>query len=137
MTRHGRNCVSHLWHGVLAQNLWSCVSKTQCALRILSPQVFTIRFSAPEIEPFLHVLPLCAMLDPRPMPTVFAMLDTRYQPTNIISYYKLLETTGKHHKPLFKIGVSIENSKTINAVGNSKKDAGQKAATLFLKKLGL
>ena len=51
--------------------------------------------------------------------------------------YKLLETTGKHHKPLFKIGVSIENSKTINAVGNSKKDAGQKAATLFLKKLGL
>ena len=51
--------------------------------------------------------------------------------------YKLLEITGKHHKPLFKIGVSIENSKTITAVGNSKKDAGQKAATLFLKKLGL
>ena len=51
--------------------------------------------------------------------------------------YKLLRITGKHHKPIFKIGVSIENSKTINAVGNSKKDAGQKAATLFLKKLGL
>ena len=51
--------------------------------------------------------------------------------------YKLLGITGKHHKPLFTIGVSIDNSKTINAVGNSKKDAGQKAATLFLKKLGL
>ena len=51
--------------------------------------------------------------------------------------YKLLRITGEHHKPIFKIGVSIENSKTINAVGNSKKDAGQKAATLFLKKLGL
>ena len=51
--------------------------------------------------------------------------------------YKLLQITGKHHKPIFKIGVSIEKSKTINAVGNSKKDAGQKAATLFLKKLGL
>ena len=51
--------------------------------------------------------------------------------------YKLFGITGKHHKPIFKIGVSIEKSKTINAVGNSKKDAGQKAATLFLKKLGL
>ena len=51
--------------------------------------------------------------------------------------YKLLGITGKHHKPKFKIGVSIEKSKTINAVGNSKKDAEQKAATIFLKKLGL
>ena len=51
--------------------------------------------------------------------------------------YKLLGITGKHHKPLFKIGVSIENSKIINAVGNSKKDAGQNAAILFLKKMGL
>ena len=51
--------------------------------------------------------------------------------------YKLLGITGKHHKPVFKIGVSVENSKIINAVGNSKKDAEQKAATIFLKKLGL
>ena len=51
--------------------------------------------------------------------------------------YKLLRITGMHHKPLFKIGVSIENSKIITAVGNSKKDAGQNAAILFLKKMGL
>ena len=51
--------------------------------------------------------------------------------------YKLLKITGKHHKPLFKIEVSIENSKIITAVGNSKKDAGQNAAILFLKKMGL
>ena len=51
--------------------------------------------------------------------------------------YKLLSSTGPHHKPVFKIAVSIENSKIFNASGYSKKDAEQKAATLILKKIGL
>ena len=51
--------------------------------------------------------------------------------------YKLLSSTGPHHKPVFKIAVSIENSKILNASGYSKKDAEQKAAALFLKKIGL
>jgi len=51
--------------------------------------------------------------------------------------YKLLSSTGPHHKPVFKIAVSIENSKTFNATGYSKKDAEQKAAALILKKIGL
>ena len=51
--------------------------------------------------------------------------------------YKLLSSTGPHHKPVFKIAVSIENSKICNASGYSKKDAEQKAAALILKKIGL
>ena len=51
--------------------------------------------------------------------------------------YKLFSNTGPHHKPIFKIGVSIQNSKIYYATGNSKKDAEQKAAKLFLKKIGL
>ena len=51
--------------------------------------------------------------------------------------YKILSSTGPRHKPVFKIGVSIESSKVFNASGYSKKDAEQKAAQLFLKKLGL
>ena len=51
--------------------------------------------------------------------------------------YKLLSSTGPHHKPVFKIAVSIENSKIFNATGYSKKDAEQKAAALILKKIGL
>ena len=51
--------------------------------------------------------------------------------------YKLLSSTGPRHKPVFKIGVSIETSKIFNASGYSKKDAEQKAAALFLKKIGL
>ena len=51
--------------------------------------------------------------------------------------YKLLSNTGPRHKPVFKIGVSIESSKTFNANGYSKKDAEQKAAALFLKRIGL
>ena len=51
--------------------------------------------------------------------------------------YKLLSSTGPHHKPVFKIAVSIKNSKIFNANGYSKKDAEQKAAALVLKKIGL
>ena len=50
--------------------------------------------------------------------------------------YKFLSNTGPHHKPIFKIGVTIQNSKMYYATGNSKKDAEQKAAKIILKKLG-
>jgi len=55
----------------------------------------------------------------------------------LLPKYKLFSNTGPHHKPVFKIGVSIQNSKIHYATGNSKKDAEQKAAKLFLKKIGL
>ena len=49
--------------------------------------------------------------------------------------YKLIENSGPRHKPIFKVAVRLENSKFINAKGNSKKDAEQQAATLFMKSL--
>ena len=55
----------------------------------------------------------------------------------ILPKYKFLSNTGPHHKPIFKIGVSLKNSKMYYATGNSKKDAEQKAAKLMLKKIGL
>ena len=55
----------------------------------------------------------------------------------LLPKYKLFSNTGPHHKPVFKIGVSIQSSKVHYATGNSKKDAEQKAAKLFLKKIGL
>ena len=55
----------------------------------------------------------------------------------ILPKYKLLSYTGPKHKPLFKIGVSLKNSKVFNANGTSKKEAEQKAAKLFLKSIGL
>ena len=55
----------------------------------------------------------------------------------ILPKYKFLSNTGPHHKPIFKIGVSLKNSKMYYATGNSKKDAEQKAAKLILKKIGL
>ena len=53
----------------------------------------------------------------------------------ILPIYKLLDNSGPRHKPIFKVGVSLQNSKMIIATGNSKKDAQQKAATLLLKYL--
>tara|TARA_Y100000590_G_scaffold443320_1_gene572597 strand:- start:2756 stop:3421 length:666 start_codon:yes stop_codon:yes gene_type:complete len=55
----------------------------------------------------------------------------------ILPKYKMFSNTGPHHKPIFKIGVSIKDSKIYFATGNSKKDAEQKAAKLFLKKIGI
>ena len=53
----------------------------------------------------------------------------------ILPIYKLLDNSGPRHKPIFKIGVMLQNSKMIKATGNSNKDAQQKAATLLLKHL--
>ena len=55
----------------------------------------------------------------------------------LLPMYKTFSNTGPKHKPLFKVGVNIKNSKIYFAHGNSKKDAEQSAASLFLKKIGL
>lgn len=55
----------------------------------------------------------------------------------VLPKYKFLSNTGPHHKPIFKIGVSLQNSKMCYASGNSKKEAEQKAAKIMLKKIGL
>ena len=46
--------------------------------------------------------------------------------------YKLLDNIGPRHKPLIKVSVKIKNSKNITAIGNSKKEAEQKAAKKLL-----
>ena len=53
----------------------------------------------------------------------------------ILPIYKLLDNSGPRHKPIFKVGVRLQNSKMVNATANSIKDAQQKAATLLLKYL--
>ena len=46
--------------------------------------------------------------------------------------YKVISNTGPRHKPIFKVGVKILNSKYYIGEGSSKKDAEQKAAVLCL-----
>ena len=46
--------------------------------------------------------------------------------------YKLISNTGPRHKPLFKVGVKLHNTKLYTSVGKSKKDAEQNAAMLCL-----
>ena len=46
--------------------------------------------------------------------------------------YNLLDNKGPRHKPLIKVSVKIKNSKNITAIGNSKKEAEQKAAKKLL-----
>ena len=46
--------------------------------------------------------------------------------------YKLISNTGPKHKPLFKIGVKLSNTKLYISEGKSKKDAEQNAATFCL-----
>ena len=44
--------------------------------------------------------------------------------------YKLVSNTGPRHKPLFKVGVKLPNSKFYSGLGSSKKEAEQNAAIL-------
>jgi len=46
--------------------------------------------------------------------------------------YKLISSTGPRHKPIFKVGVKLQNSKLYISEGSSKKDAEQNAAISFL-----
>ena len=55
----------------------------------------------------------------------------------LLPVYKLLDNKGPRHKPLIKVSVKIKNSKNITAIGNSKKEAEQKAAKKLLTSLKL
>ncbi|MDC3106510.1 ribonuclease III [Candidatus Pelagibacter sp.] len=46
--------------------------------------------------------------------------------------YKVISNTGPRHKPIFKVGVKISNSKYYIGEGSSKKNAEQNAAVLCL-----
>ena len=60
----------------------------------------------------------------------FALKNFKKLPT-----YKIITNTGPRHKPLFKVGVKLPNSKYFIASGKSKKDAEQNAATECLKSI--
>ena len=49
--------------------------------------------------------------------------------------YKVISNTGPRHKPLFKVGVKLVDTKFFISMGKSKKDAEQNAAILFLKNI--
>ena len=49
--------------------------------------------------------------------------------------YKLISNTGPRHKPIFKVGVKLPNTKYFISSGKSKKEAEQNAAIECLKKI--
>ena len=51
--------------------------------------------------------------------------------------YKLISFTGPRHKPNFKVGVKIKNTKFIYSNGTSIKNAEQSAANMLLENLDL
>ena len=53
----------------------------------------------------------------------------------MLPQYKVISNTGPRHKPNFKVGVKLKNTKFIYANGSSKKNAEQLAANTLLKNL--
>ena len=49
--------------------------------------------------------------------------------------YKLISNTGPRHKPVFKVGVKLPNTKYFIGIGNAKKNAEQSAAKECLNSL--
>ena len=55
----------------------------------------------------------------------------------ILPIYKLVNTSGPKHKPIFKIAVRLKNSEFVEGSGKSKKIAEQDAANKYIKKFNL
>ena len=53
----------------------------------------------------------------------------------LLPIYKLVESSGPKHKPIFKISVRLKNSKIAKGIGSSKKEAELNAASILLKNL--
>ena len=49
--------------------------------------------------------------------------------------YNTISNTGPRHKPIFKVGVKLPNTKYFVSIGKSKKEAEQNAAIECLKSL--
>ena len=72
--------------------------------------------------------------------TTFVDAKTQLQEYSLKNYkilplYKLISNTGPRHKPNFKVGVKLKNSTYVYAIGSSKKNAEQSAASELLKKI--
>ena len=55
----------------------------------------------------------------------------------VLPIYKLISNSGPRHKPIFKIGVRLKNTKFVYATGSSKKNAESKSAETLLKVIGV
>ena len=55
----------------------------------------------------------------------------------LLPIYKFIESSGPKHKPIFKIGVKLKNSKLTKGRGSSKKEAELNAAANLLKNLNV
>ena len=55
----------------------------------------------------------------------------------VLPIYKLISNSGPRHKPIFKIGVRLKNTRFVYATGSSKKNAETKSAEILLKDIGI
>ena len=72
------------------------------------------------------------MVDPKTRLQEFSLKKFK-----ILPVYKVISNTGPKHKPSFKVGVKIKNTKFVFSSGTSKKNAEQSAASILLKNLDL
>ena len=69
-------------------------------------------------------------IDPKTKLQEFSLKKFKKLPT-----YKVISNTGPRHKPLFKVGVKLIDTKFYISNGKSKKDAEQNAAILCLQNI--
>ena len=69
-------------------------------------------------------------IDPKTKLQEFSLKKFKKLPT-----YKVISNTGPRHKPLFKVGVKLIDTKFYISDGKSKKDAEQNAAILCLQNI--
>ena len=80
-------------------------------------------------KPFLNISNI-VIVDPKTKLQELSLKKFKSLPV-----YKVISNSGPRHKPNFKIGVKIKNTKFFYANGSSKKKAEQSAARTLLKNL--
>ena len=68
-----------------------------------------------------------AYIDPKTKLQEFSLKNFKSLPI-----YKLVESSGPKHKPIFKVSVRLKNSKIVKGIGSSKKEAELNAAAALL-----
>ncbi len=86
---------------------------------------FILTFWSDNIKKSIHT-----QIDPKTKLQEYSLKKFKKLPT-----YKIISNTGPRHRPLFKVGVKLIDTKFFIAEGKSKKDAEQNAAILILQKI--
>ena len=122
LTLNNRNKKTNIEDKVIADSCEALIGAIYLEKGFLSTENFILTFWGENIKKSV-----ITQIDAKTKLQEFSLKKFKQLPN-----YKLISNTGPRHKPIFKVGVKLHNSKYYIGEGSSKKDAEQNAAVLCL-----